>query len=355
MRPAWLPVRSRLLFVLLLAWPTLALASTELAAPRVPVSTVKPVQYRAAIELAGHVVAAQNTILAASRTGVVSAVLFHSGDHVTQGQVLLRMDAATALARLALDRAKSAAAAQVLARDAKLQAISGVSAAQIDADRSIAAQARGQSALDQAQADKLVVTAPFSGVLGIRRVSVGDYLAPGAPIVTLTQTSPLLVRFAVPQTELAGIAPGDRFSLTLPTHAHATSSAQVRKVHGVITALSPALNIATRARMVEGRIIDPNPASLPGAFGIVHLKVGASVPALAIPAAALVNGPIGSFVYALRTKAGKIRVQAVYVHVLTTRHADAIIAANPQLHRIVALGGFKLRAGEIIEPISATS
>ena len=357
MRPAWLQVRSRLLIMLSLAWPIVARASAAITAPRVPVALVKPVQYRAAIQLAGHVVAAQNTILAASRTGVVSAVLFHSGDHVTQGQVLLRMDAATALARLALDRAKSAAAAQVLARDAKLQAIAGVSAAQIDADRSIAAQARAQSALDQAQADKLVVRAPFSGVLGIRRVSVGDYLAPGAPIVTLTQTSPLLVRFAVPQTELAGIAPGDHFSLTLPTHARATpaAQAQARHVRGVITALSPALNIATRARMVEGRITNPNAASLPGAFGIVHLKVGAAVPALAIPATALVNGPIGSFVYALRSKAGKIQVQAVYVHVLATHRADAIIAANARLHRIVALGGFKLRAGEIIEPISAQS
>jgi RND family efflux transporter MFP subunit len=320
-------------------------------APRVPVSLVAPMRYRAAIQVSGQVVAAQNTILAASRAGMVSAILFHSGERVTRGQVLLRMNQAVAQARLALDHAKAEAAAQVLARDAKLQAISGVSAAQIDADRSIAAQAQAQLTLDQAQAAKLLITAPFSGVLGIRRVSLGDYLAPGAPIVTLTQTTPLLVRFAVPQTELAGIALGDHFSLSLPNRARA--NAPVPTVRGVITALGPSLNVTTRARSIEGQILDPNAAILPGAFGIVHLKVGAPVAALAIPATALNNSPIGTFVYALHRTQGATSVHAVYIHVLATSGATAIIGANASLHRIVALGGFKLRDGEIIDPVAA--
>lgn len=349
MRPARMIAPVQWMIAPLLALTLMAAAPL----PRVPVSMVTPMRYRAAIQLSGQVIAAQNTILAASRAGIVSAILFHSGDRVTQGQILLRMNAATAQARLALDHAKSAAAAQVLARDAKLQAISGVSAAQIDADRSIAAQAQAQLALDQAQAAKLVITAPFSGVLGIRRVSVGDYLAPGAPIVTLTQTSPLLVRFAVPQTELAGIAPGDHFALSLPNRAR--PDAPVPMVRGVITALSPALNITTRARSVEGRIINPNAATLPGAFGIIHLKVGAPIAALAIPATALNNSPIGTFVYALHTAKGSTSVQAVYVHVLATSGATAIISANPSLHRIVALGGFKLRDGEMIDPAAAAA
>ncbi|MGC8531979.1 MAG: efflux RND transporter periplasmic adaptor subunit [Acidiphilium sp.] len=322
-------------------------------APRVPVSVVTPLHYRAAIQLSGQVVAAQSTVLAASRAGMVSAILFHSGERVSQGQILLRMNQATAQARLAVDHAKAQEAAQVLARDAKLQAISGVSAAQTDADRSIAAQAQAQLALDAAQAAKLVITAPFSGVLGIRRVSLGDYLAPGTPIVTLTQTSPLLVRFAVPQTELAGIGPGDHFALSLPDRAR--PGAPVPVVRGVITALSPALNVTTRARSVEGQIINPNPDTLPGAFGIVHLKVGAPVAALAIPATALNNSPIGTFVYALHTAKGSTSVHAIYVHVLATSGATAIIGANPSLHRIVALGGFKLRDGEMIDPVAAAA
>ncbi|MDD2877681.1 MAG: efflux RND transporter periplasmic adaptor subunit [Acidiphilium sp.] len=318
--------------------------------PHVPVAMPQAVQFRTTIEVSGEIAAVQSATIAAQRAGVVSAVLFHSGETVAKGQILLRLDDGVERAQVALDQAKLDQAQRTLARDHKLRAIAGVSTAQVETDQATAAEAAAQLALDTARENRRIIRAPFAGTLGIRRLSTGDYIGLGVTITSITQTSPLRVLFAVPETELSGIGFGNGFDFTLPD---AGQSAH----HGRILALSPALNTTTRARMVEGRIANAAGALLPGAFGTVTIATGTPVAAFDIPATAIDYGPLGSFIYAVDRKKHAAVVRAVYVKVLATTGAIAVIAAKNagSLETVVALGGFKLHDGETIIPNAATA
>lgn len=306
--------------------------------PAVPVVKPQPTRYRQTIEVAGSVEAMRAATLATETSGVVSQVLFRSGQPVAAGAVLLRLDDAVERAQVRLDLAKRDNAAHTLARDYRLRAIAGVSVAQVETDRAALAEADAQLALDQAHENQRTVRAPFAGKLGIRKVSSGDFLAAGAPVVTLTQAAPLRVLFSVPETELAGIAPGEAFTIALPGAI---------TIRGSITALGPALNTNTRARTLQGRIAA---GAIPGSFGVVTLAIGHAVSALGVPVTAVNHGPVGSYVYQVKADH---RVYAVYVKQLATRGPLAIVAATTlgTARPVVALGGFKLTNGERIDPV----
>lgn len=325
------------------------------ATPHVPVTRVHPTRYRATVEVSGQIAAVQSATIAAQRAGVIGTVLFHSGETVTKGEVLLRFDDGVERAQVALDRAKLDQAGRTIARDRKLRAISGVSEAQVETDQAGYAEAAAQLALDTARENRRIVRAPFGGILGIRRVSAGDYLAQGATITTITQTDPLRVLFAVPETELAGIGFGDAFRFTAPGAGGNDGTDAAAAQTGRILALSPQLNATTRARMVEGRIANPDHTLMPGAFGTVTIATGTPVAAYRVPATAVDYGPLGSFVYAVDRHASKSVVRAVYVKILSTAGATTIIRAAKAtpLNTIVAIGGFKLQDGEGIVPETA--
>jgi len=327
--------------------------AADKAAPHVPVAQARPTHYRTTVEVSGQIAAVQSATIAAQRAGVIGAVLFHSGETVTKGEVLLRLDDGVERAQVALDRAKLEQAGRTIARDRKLRAISGVSQAQVETDQASYAEAAAQLSLDTAREDRRVIRAPFGGILGIRRVSTGDYLAQGATITTITQTDPLRVLFAVPETELAGIGFGDEFHFALPDNG---SSGTARSAEtGRILALSPALNATTRARMVEGRIGNVDHALMPGAFGTVTIATGTPVAAYRVPATAVDYGPLGSFVYAVDRHAAAVSVRAVYVKILATSGDVSVVDVprNAPLGTIVAMGGFKLQDGETIVPEAA--
>lgn len=323
------------------------------AAPHVPVALARPTHYRATVEVSGQIAAVQSATIAAQRAGVIGAVLFHSGETVKKGEVLLRLDDGVERAQVALDRAKLEQAGRTIARDRKLRAISGVSQAQVETDQASYAEAAAQLSLDTARENRRVIRAPFGGILGIRRVSTGDYLAQGATITTITQTDPLRVLFAVPETELAGIGFGDEFQFALPDNGSSGTATSAET--GRILALSPALNATTRARMVEGRIGNVDHALMPGAFGTVTIATGTPVAAYRVPATAVDYGPLGSFVYAVDRHAAAASVRAVYVKILATSGAVSVVRVprNVPLGTIVAMGGFKLQDGETIVPEAA--
>jgi RND family efflux transporter MFP subunit len=324
---------------------TLPGAWADGAAPQVPVAMPRAIAFRTTIAVSGEIAAVQSATLAAEGDGTARDVLFHSGETVAKNAVLLRMDDAEQRAQVSLDRAKLDAAGRTVARDERLRAISGIALAQLEADQADHAEAVAQLALDTARQDRRTIRAPFAGVLGIRRVSAGDYLGAGVVITTITQTSPLRVLFAVPETELAGIGFGDAFTFTLPTAGAAAH-------HGRILALSPSLNVTTRARIIEGRVANNAGTLLPGAFGQVDIETGAATSALEVPATAINYGPLGSFVYAVDHNGTADIVHAAYVRVLATRGAVATITlpGSSSPRAIVAIGGFKLQDGETIIP-----
>jgi RND family efflux transporter MFP subunit len=305
----------------------------------------RPVQWRASIEVAASVAAAQSASLAAERAGQVVAVLFSSGQSVPAGAPLVKLDSAPEAAQLALDDAKLQEAEATLARENRLMSIAGASRAALEQAQADAAEAKAQVDYDRAMLAQLTITAPFAGTLGIRDISTGDYIASGQVVARLTQAAPLRVLFSVPQTQAGGIAVGEPFSLQAPDAATPDSG-----IAGRITALAPLLDTATNARDAEGVITGAPGNLLPGMSGTVTLATGAPQPAFALPATALNDSPLGPFVYVLDPAGPAYKLRAVYV----TKLGDAgdqtyVGAAGLQAGTLVlTIGGFKFTDGDSV-------
>jgi RND family efflux transporter MFP subunit len=312
----------------------------------VQAAALRAASWRQSIEVAARIDAAQNATLAAERAGRVTQVLYSSGETVPAGAVLVRLDAAPEAAQLALDEAKLTEAQDALARETKLLSIAGASRAALEQAQADAAEAKAQTAYDQAMLAQLDVTAPFAGTLGIRDVAAGDYVQQGQMVARITQLAPLRVLFSVPQTEAGGIAVGESFGLTAPSLAGTTPS-----VTGKITALSPQIDAATNARDAEGEVTDPSGALLPGMFGTVSLATGAPQAAFALPATALNDSMLGAFVFVLDPAKADYVLRTVYVTKLGDAGDDSYVSAAG-LHAgqmVLAIGGFKFSDGASVK------
>lgn len=337
-------LRNRVGLLAALIFPPGGLAFAQTAGlPGVPAASLQPVIWRMTQELPAMVDAQRRAALAAERPGQIVAVRYTSGETVKAGTLLVKLNDAPEQAQLALDEARLDEAGRALARDAKLLKIAGASQASFEQAQADLAEAKAQVALDDAALAQLNITAPFTGTLGIRRISEGDYVQAGQPLAQLTQSGPLRVLFSVPQTEAGDLQQGDAFFLTVAALPTGTGS-----FTGKITALSPALDSATNARDAEGTLIGPAPGLLPGMVGIVTLQTGAPLTAFTLPAPALNDDTLGRFVYVLDGGAnGVYTTRAVYVTEYAQSGNNAVIgtAGLQPNDKIVAEGGFRLNDG----------
>lgn len=312
----------------------------------VQAATAQPAIWRSRADVAASLAAQQTANLSATLAGTVTGVYFTSGAQVAAGQVLVQLDDGPGEAQLALDQAKLVQAGRDLARTEKLLSINGASTAALELASAELAEAKAQVGLDQANLAQLRITAPFAGVVGIRNIDPGDYLQAGQNVVTLTGTGPLRVLFSVPQTEAGGLALGDDFTLRVPA---GTGPAEIAE--GQVTALSPQIDAATNARAVEGRIISGGSKMLPGMSGVLDIATGVPLPAFAVPSAALNDSTLGPLVFRLAPgKDGTYLAEPVYVTIDGDQSGDTLIstAGLRAGDKVVALGGFKLNAGDSV-------
>jgi membrane fusion protein (multidrug efflux system)/multidrug efflux system membrane fusion protein len=314
------------------------LAGGSAVAETVPVIAVRAQVWRTEIEVPAQVMAQQSAALAAGSSGIVRAVMFRSGQSVAAGQVLVQLVDAPVRAQGALDAARLSQARRELARTQKLMAIAGSSEAALEAAQAAVDEAQAQLDVDNAMLAQLTIVAPFAGVVGIRRVDPGDYLQAGQTVVALAGQGALRAVFSVPEGDAAGLAVGQDFELTVPGFAPAA---------GVLTALSPALDAQSAAREVEGSV--QGAGLLSGMDGVVKLATGAPIAAFAVPSSALSDSTLGPYVFVVG--AGDV-VSPVYVTIEGNRGAETIVTGTG-LHageEVVALGGFRLTAGDKITP-----
>jgi len=325
-------------FAWLLLGPGLAAAQST----PVQAATLQPAIWRTIADVSASLQARETATLAPAQAGLVTAVLFHSGDQVAAGQVLVQLDNQAATAQLALDQAKLTQAERESARTQKLMSIAGASQSALEQAAATAAEARAQVALDQANLAQLQIRAPFAGTLGIRNIDPGDYLTAGQAVVSLTGTGPLRVLFSLPQTQAGGLALGDPFTFNAPTSNGATITATAK-----LTALSPAQTQATDARDLEGQITGNAAGLVPGMAGVVNIATGQPIPAFAVPSTALNDSTLGPFVFVI---APNNTLSTVYVTIYGSAGANTLVSTNGLTagERVVALGGFKLSDGAAV-------
>ena len=222
--------------------------------------------------------------------GMVRSVHFRSGDDVRAGQLLVQLNADADAAQLRALQAGAELAARVLERDRAQLAAQTISQAQVDADVADLAARRALVAQQQAVVEKKSIRAPFAGKLGITTVNPGQYLDPGARIVTLQALDPVYVDFGLPQRQAAEIAVGQAISITSDAHPQ-------QPFPGRITAIDPRIDPATRNLMIAATVPNAQRALVPGMFVDVRIDTGEAQRHVTVPQTAITFNPYGATVF----------------------------------------------------------
>jgi len=309
----------------------------------VSVAPVVTVAWRSDIHMVASLVATSGVDLTPQLSGQVTGIYFHSGEHVDKGQRLIQLDDSNQLAQLAQDRANEVLAGINYQRARHLYAARATSLAALDSARAAEQSAKAAVANDRATLAKLAFGAPFSGWLGVRKVSLGEYLSPGTEIAALNVWNPLRAEFTVPQSQSGLVHPGQPIDLSVDAFPG-------RKFVGRITAIDSQINPSTRNLTVEAVVPNPQLQLRPGMFGEARILVGAVQKRLAVPTVAVTYSTFGDYVYVVKKrKHGPHALQVAVATPIKAGHTRGLLTVVRSGLRpgelVVTAGQIKLRNG----------
>lgn len=275
--------------------------------------------------------------------GRITAILFQEGQRVTKGATLVRLDPAINAADLQQARANLTLAQAKYDRAVDLAGRNFISGQAKDEAKNNLDVAQAAIALAEAKLAKTELKAPFSGIIGLRVVSIGDYVKEGADLVNLEAIDPLKVDFRVPETFMTQVRVGQPVEVAL-------DALPGRTYEGKVIALNPLVDAAGRAIVIRAQVRNQDTTLRPGMFARVTLITRAERDALVVPEEALV--PQGSERYVFRVIDGK----AVRVKVETGQRRDGKVEILSGLTKgdvIVTAGQLKLREGSAVRVAGA--
>jgi membrane fusion protein, multidrug efflux system len=227
-----------------------------------------------------------------SRTSnIVTAIHFSDGQMVRAGQVLVELDREQAVADLAVATAAFEESRSQFNRSRELLATQALSKAQYEQLEATMKANEARVASAQARLSDTYIRAPFSGGVGMRRVSLGALINPGTVITTLDDTSSIKVDFAVPESNVGQLRVGQNVQAS-------TNAYPGRKFTGRVVSVDSRVDPATRAVTVRAVVANNNAALKPGMFLTVELAQD-SRPAVSVPEGAVVPEQARQFVYVI--------------------------------------------------------
>jgi len=235
--------------------------------------------------------------------GRVASIGFRDGQPVKRGQVLVQLDAALNEAEVAQARAELDLAQSNLKRTADLASKNFVSGSAQETAASNVEVLAARLKLAEARLAKMRIQAPFDGVVGIRNISVGDYVKDGADLINIEDIGILKVDFRLPERYLQQMRAGQAVEVT-------ADALPGNRYRGAIEAINPRVDANGRSIEVRARLSNSDGRLRPGMFARVRVIVGERTNALLVPEEAIV--PLGDdfFVYTVVDgKANRIRVK----------------------------------------------
>lgn len=291
----------------------------------------------------GTLTASDRVTISPEIAGRVVSISDKEGATVREGDLLAELDTAIYRAQIADATAKKVLWEANAERARSLMAKGAGTPKALD--EAIAELSMAEAALNLANANlaKTRITAPFGGDLGLRQVSIGEYLSPGQAIFTLSRIDLLNVDFTLPQTELAIIRSGTPVGIR-------TDAFPGESFTGAIVAVDPNLDPTSRAVSIRATIDNPGGRLKPGLFIEVDIEAGQIADAVTVPEEALVARGDRVFVYVVTDgRADLVQVETGLresgkVQIVSGLAAGAVVVTDGQI---------KLRPGaeiKIVEP-----
>ncbi|MEO8400803.1 MAG: efflux RND transporter periplasmic adaptor subunit [Gammaproteobacteria bacterium] len=239
----------------------------------------------------GTLVAAKNIQITPEIPGHISKIFFEDGGvSVKRGTPLIQLDDATFKAKLQSDKANLLYSETDYKRKVLLGKLGAISQQAID--QALADLATKKAVLEQSQVDvnKMLLVAPFDGVIGKINVSPGDYVTATQSLVSLTDIQHLHVEYSVSEKYLPQLKIGQKIKIT-------SSTFPGREFTGNVAFISPTINNSDRTIALYAEVANDKHELTSGLFVNVLQELGAENNALLVPAASLVPTIDGQQIY----------------------------------------------------------
>ncbi|MGZ5432071.1 MAG: efflux RND transporter periplasmic adaptor subunit [Thermoanaerobaculia bacterium] len=325
-----------------------AAMSQSWSPPPEAVTTViaKRESWATTVNAIGSVAAVNGVTVSADLPGIITAIAIDSGRAVSKGDVLVRLDTRQERAQLAAAEAQRELARLALERNRGLAASGVVAQSNLDQAQAEFTSAEARAGEIRATIERKTIRAPFSGVLGIRQVNLGQYVAGGAPIVSLQAIRPVYVNLTVPQHQLARLTRGTPIEVT----SDALGSPEVGKV----AAIDAVIDEATRNARVQAIFDNRSGRLRPGMYVEAHLGGGGTSSVVVVSASAISYAPFGDSVFVVEEMTGEdgksykgVRQQFVKLAGSRGDQVGVVSGLKPG-EEVVTSGAFKLRPGAAV-------
>jgi membrane fusion protein (multidrug efflux system) len=280
----------------------------------------------------------ESVMLRPEVAGRVTEIGFAEGSVVTAGTVLVKLDDSIPRAELAQAEAELELA-QANARRAQDLYARGAGSA-VARDQAVATLRTATAAVElgRARLGKFRLVAPFDGIVGLRRVSPGEFVNVGADIVNLESIDPIKLDFRVPEVFLSRIRVGQRLVVTVDAFPD-------RTFPGEITAIDPAIDPVGRSIAVRASLPNRDGLLRPGLFARVRLTLREEPQAIVVPEAAIM--PFGGRMLVMKVVDGKAQPQPVTLGLRREGRVQVTEGLAPG-DVVVTAGQMKLQPGATV-------
>jgi membrane fusion protein, multidrug efflux system len=304
----------------------------------VEASRVVLVKLPQALTAVGSLRSDETVILRPEVAGRVSQILFREGERVTKGQVLVKLDDSVQQADLDRARANFTLSKSKHERSIDLRNKGFISNQALDEAENTLKVAQADSELMGARIGKTALLAPFSGTIGLRQISVGDYVKEGQDLVNLESIDPLKVDFRVPELALSLLRDGQLLQITL-------DALPDKAYDGKVVAINPLIDANGRAVVIRAQVPNTDGRLRPGMFARVRLFTSGLKDTIVVPEESLF--PLGEDKYVYKVVEGKAMRQKIDIGQRREGRVEVTAGLTPA-DVVVTAGVIKLREGAAV-------
>ncbi len=262
--------------------------------PTVTVSTmsVATQDWQPGIETIGTVLARQGVDVAVRSSGIVKEIRFKANDKIAADTLLVQVDDTLEQADLLAAQANVTRDTQALARASTLTDRGFNSTSTLDNAKATLDASRSQLEKVKALIDQKKTYAPFTGMVGIARIDLGQYVTPGTVVATLQDLERMKVDFTVPEQQLGQLSIGQPVRVGL--------SEDKLDYDGTIVGIDPKIDPSSRLVKVQAEVTNDKNGLRPGQFAFVRIELPQETDIIALPQTAVVESLYGTYVYVVR-------------------------------------------------------
>lgn len=320
----------------------------QFSMPPMPVEVAQVVEHGVSekFEAVGTIEAIEEVTVVSEINATIVNIPFTEGSHINKGELIAQLDDSQLAAEV---NRSEALYQQSLARYNRIKKIVEQKAgSQQDLDDALASLKVAEANLELAQArlEKTKIVAPFNGMIGSRKVSVGSFLRSGDAITELANLNEIRISFSAPERFLSDLKRGSEVIVSSPVYPG-------HEVKGSIIAIEPIINSDTRTARIVARVQNPGQKFRPGMSANVSVILSERANALTIPTEAVFANGNQSFVYIINPDS-TVTPAPVNLGLQLSKVVE-VVSGLQQGMQIVTAGHQKLFPGAKVLPVNSQS